>query len=348
MSKTASEDWILYTAVDLLVEVQSSASTVEAASSSSGDGDAEFALLCLQAARKAAKRAAFRSAARYADLGIRHLVERNLKKFDLWLELSNLSAEMHSCRGAFEKSNDTVETILQGATCVEDCFRAQAVSMQTAMATDDWVSGVNCGRRFLTDLGVSTPKKATTLNVVMLLFKTKRLLKGRPPRDLEKLPPMENLRMSQALFILGSSALCAYCKGDEALCTVWCLNMFLITLQYGISGDSPYAFAAYGMVMSAVGDFNAAYEYGRLAIDMLERPGMEKSIAKVQNVVHNHLAFLKDPIQASLDPLLAGYTAGMHIGDVTQAALCLTARARLGIFAGVPLVDHERYVSRRS
>lgn len=73
--------------------------------------------------------------------------------------------------------------------------------------------------------------------------------------------------------------------------------------------------------MSHIGEYRLAYEYGRVAEKMLEREGMENSIAKVVNVVHNHLNFLKCPIQDSLQPLLYGYKSGMRCGDVVQGNL---------------------------
>lgn len=80
--------------------------------------------------------------------------------------------------------------------------------------------------------------------------------------------------------------------------------MFILTLEYGICGDSPYAFAAYGLCMSQIGEYALAYEYGSLAVKMLERPGMEKAIAKVLVVVHDHLYFLKIPLKIRLNRYL--------------------------------------------
>jgi predicted ATPase len=216
--------------------------------------------------------------------------------------------------------------------------------MNTYTSTEDWAAAVSCGSRILNDLGVPTPRNPTILNVLYLLMKTKLLLNGRKPSDLEELPPMDNPRMEQALFFLGATAFCSFLEGEENRCTVLCLKMFLLTLEFGICCDSPYAFCAYGMCMSHIGEYATAYEYGRLAVKMLDRPGMEKSTAKVMVVVHNYLSYLKDPIQDSLEPLLYGYSSGMRWGDVCQAAFALRARACMGVFAGVHLAEHERYV----
>ena len=348
--QSESEDWMLFAAVDLLSN--GDVSTPESRKSASADGlalemdevDELLPRLCLEAAQKAAQKSAFRSAARYADEGISRLHSRDSQRgdYDMWLKLSNLSAEMHYCRGDFDASFELVDNILEGSRSVDDCFRAYNVSMSAYTSMEDWGAAISCGSRILSQLGVPTPKNPNVLNVVALLRKSKRLMKGKLPSDLEHLPPMDNPRMAQALYILGCSAFCSAGNGEEMRCVVFCLKMFLLTLEYGICSDSPYAFAAYGMCMSHTGEYAVAYEYGKLAVKMLERPGMEKSIAKVLVVVHSYLFFLKSPIQESLDPLLSGYTSGMRVGDVLQAAFCLRARACMGVFAGVHLVENEK------
>ena len=325
---------MLFAAVDLLLDSNKAPAV-----------DFEFSKTCLQAAKKASNKAAFRSAAKYADAGIGRLDldDMDEERYDLWLELSNLSAEMHFSRGDFEDSKRLVESILQRSRRIGDCFRANSVSMNTYTSLEDWEAAVECGTRILSDLGVPTPRNPTMANVVAALIKSKWLLKGRKPRDLEGLPPMDNPRMAEALFFLGSTAFCSWLKPDENMCTILCLKMFILTIKYGICTDSPYAFAAYGLCMSHIGEYSLAYEYGRLAVKTLERPGMEKAIAKTMVVVHSFLNYLQSPIQESPEPLLYGYTTGMRYGDVVQGAYALRARACTGVFAGMHLVEHERY-----
>jgi predicted ATPase len=329
-----SEDWMLFAAVDLLLD-----------SNKALPVDIEFSKTCLQAANMASNKAAFRSAAKYADAGISYLHSGDMEeeRYDLWLELSNLSAEMHFSRGDFEGSRRQVESILKSSQAIEDCFRANRVSMNIYTSLEDWEGAVECGTRILNDFGVPTPRNPRMVNVVAALIKCKWLLKGRRPHDLEDLPPMDNPRMAEALSFLGSTAFCSWMKADKNRCTFLCLKMFILTIEYGICTDSPYAFAAYGMCMSHIGEYTLAYEYGRLAVKTLERPGTEKAIAKTMVVVHSFLNYLQRPIQESLEPLLHGYTSGMRHGDVVQGAYALRVRACLGVFAGMHLAEHERY-----
>jgi predicted ATPase len=332
-----SEDWMLFAAVDLLLD----SNKVPAV-------DIEFSKTCLQAANMASNKAAFRSAAKYADAGISRLDldDTDEERYDLWLELSNLSAEMHFSRGDFVDSNRLVGSILQRSRTVDDCYRANRVSMNTYTSLEDWGAAVECGICILNDLGVPTLRNPSKLNILATLMKSKWLLKGRKPCDLEDLLPMDNPRMAEALFFLGSTAFCSWMKGDENRCTFLCLKMFILTIEYGICTDSPYAFAAYGMCMSHIGEYTLAYEYGRLAVKTLERPGTEKAIAKTMVVVHSYLNYLRKPIQESLEPFLYGFTSGMRHGDVVQAGYCLRARACIGVVAGIRLTEHERYVAK--
>jgi predicted ATPase len=336
------EDWMLFAAVDLLSNHSNSTPTA-------GDtNNGEFAKLCLQAAQKASQKAAFRSAAKYADLGIRQLTEDDVHQrsssYDLWLELSNVSVKMHYCRGEFEESKKVFESILQNSRRLEDNFHGYNVLMDIFASLQDWTGAVTHGCRLLEELGVPAPKNPSILNILHILRKIKRSLNGRKANDLEGLPSSDNPRMAQALLLLGKTAFCAWCGGKFDLCSILCLKMMLVTLEHGIMTDSSYAFAAYGMCRSQLGDYAGAHEYGALAVKVANRPGMEKEIAKVYTVVHTYLSFLKLPIQESLEPLLSGYTSGMQTGDLTQAAFCLRARSAMGFFAGIHFEEHERYV----
>ena len=334
-SEKSSDDWMLFTATDLLSKHNYNGTQL------SGE---EIADLCLEAAQKAADKAAFRSAARYADAGIRLLSSASFpgQRYELLLALSNLSAEMHYSRGSFDRSNEIIQSILQKSRSVEDCFRAYNISLDTYASQQDWEGAVLRGSELVRELGVSLPKNPNILNVISLVIKVKRRLGGRKATDLENLPIMTNPRMEEALRLLSTTAFSAWHNGEDNRVSYLSLTMFLITLDHGICVDSPYAFAAYGLCMAHLGKLDEAYEYGTLSLRMLQMDGMKPTIAKVTVVVHGFLSYLRKPIQDSLDPLLRGFSYGMESGDVIQAAFCLRARAAIGIFAGMQLADHER------
>lgn len=85
---------------------------------------------------------------------------------------------------------------------VNDSFRAYSVCMNFYIAREDWASAVSFGSKSFCYLGLPKPKKQTAFTVLSLLTKCKWMTKGKTQSNLEKLPPMDNPRKAEALYLL--------------------------------------------------------------------------------------------------------------------------------------------------
>jgi predicted ATPase len=333
-----SEDWMLFTATNLLLE-----------NSIDIDND-KVAKLCLEAAKKASLQAAFKSSATYADSGLKKLGSSGWKSnYELCLDLCSLSAEMHYSNGNLKSTKKRVKIIEKKASKAEDRFRAYNVLIDMLFSEDDFSGCIEEGQRGMEYLGVKTPKNPGLLNVASNLLKCKRLLAGRKASDLSSLPTMDNATVEEVLRLMSTTAMASWHNGDNNHCVVLCLIMFQTTLKHGISVHAPYALVAYAVCLSHLGEMKEAVEYGTAALQLLKLPGMEPAVAKTLVVVHSFLWHLKFPMRESSAELTKAYEVGVKAADSLQSCMALRVAGALGIFVGAKsLPEHERYVGNDS
>ena len=324
-----SEYWMLYTATNLLLE-NTEGETVRGT---------KLAILCVRAAKKASSQAAFKVGAKYADSGIKALGRGGwLQHYDLYLELMNLSAELHFSNGSFKKCKKRVASIQQKAKCVEDKTRAFHVILRTLKAADavrEIVQGVH-------DLGFKCPKKATTVTIVSHLLKTKSLARKIEPSAIKNLPKMTDQKTIEATKLLGNMAAFAFDAGDENRVLTSCLQQFQMTLKHGISSSAPHAMAAYGVCLAHLGEIEQAYEYGKEALALASGPEFEIGAAMTSIPSYIILWHLKHPLRESLDGLKKGFEDGIRFGDTYHGMMAARFRGPMGVLVGNSLHTYER------
>ena len=214
--------------------------------------------------------------------------------------------------------------------------------MDILRAEEDFDAGINEGIIGLSVLGVDCPKKAGLFVLMSQLRRIRRLLNGRSPYELERLPKMENEHMEEAIKLLGTVAEAAWCNGDDNRCVACCLMKFEITLRHGLSLEGPHSLSLYGFVLAFLGRAKEAFQFGEVAAVLSERPGWEANFADTNNVVKSVLWHLCRPMSECLESYMLSYEKGM-IHDPYHACFALRNAGIMGIFVGRTLAHHERY-----
>lgn len=317
----------------------------------------QVARLCIDEAQKAANNADFRSSAKYAEAGIQRL-ERT-PNVDCWevhysmlLELNSLSAEMHFAHGNMEKSKMRVEEVKAHAKRPRDTLRSFRVLLDMHGAKEEWGQAIVEIRHALKYLGFKTPPKhANSIHVVRDLIKSKMMLKGRTPKELEEqLPDVTDPIIDESMYYYGVIGLYAYFDGDQDLCASACNMLFQSILTHGINKNAANGMGAYGSICAILGDTNTAYQFGELALKLLDRPNLyekqqqDQQVARVSSIVYGLLTPLKEPLRVSLIGLQDGFDAGIRAGEIVQACNCIRTRGEMGLYVGMSLPDFMREV----
>ena len=308
----------------------------------------ELIKMNLEACYKARNKSAYVMAAHYADRAI-HLLPGNLERrwkhksyYPLTLESYNLSAEMHFCHGHLNQCEVAAREVLQMGNNLEDKLRAYDIFLGLYQARKDYVGALREGSALLQLLGSPLPKKTGVSNVLYNFVTTKRLIQRKKTKDLLNLPPLRDVNVLNIMRILNFITLFAWSANKSDTLVLSILKMIKITIQDGVCEYSPFAFASYSSMLGGMGDHAAAFEYGAVALELVERPGMRAGYARTVEVVHFAVTHLKNPIRDSLSPVLRAFHVGMEMGDVDFAAMCLCCHTCLSIHCGPSLHSLEK------
>jgi histidine kinase len=105
---------------------------------------------------------------------------------------------------------------------------------------------------------------------------------------------------------------------------------------------SPLAFAAYGMLCIKLSDRDAAFRFGELSLELLEKFQVREYIPRVYAAYYACIHSWKHPIRDSLDHLLHAYRSGMQTGDIEYSLLCANLWCFISFDSGLPIDEIER------
>nr|MDA3897107.1 ATP-binding protein [Desulfobacteraceae bacterium] len=196
----------------------------------------------------------------------------------------------------FNEGENLFQILLDHATSDEDragiCNRKMIMLAGLARHED----ALNIGLAGLSLLGVSLPRNAGRLDILRSLIGTKFRFNRRDIDSLLKLPVIEDPRLLLTLKILTNLTFSAFlCQ--PYLAPYLGLKIFKLTLKYGNSFFSPFAYVIYGASLCGIfRDYNTGYKFGKLSLKANKKFGGAEMTAKlllyfgtVINIWTNHM-----------------------------------------------------------
>ncbi|HBB34839.1 MAG TPA: serine/threonine-protein kinase PknK, partial [Cyanobacteria bacterium UBA8803] len=281
----------------------------------------ELAQLNLQAGKKAKASTAYQSAFAYLQIGLELLGENSWhKQYDLTLALYVEAAEAAYLQGDFEQMERLAEVVQSQAKTVLDKVRMIEIKIIALIAQSKIHEAINTGLQILRELGVRLPTKPNRLHLLMGLLLIKIALAGKRISQLAALPEMANPYRLAALRILSNILPPAYFAAPKLMQLI-VFQQVLLSVKYGISSDTIYAYASYGLVLCGVlGDIAAGYEFGQQALKVLERLNAKRFTAKAIFMVNGFSSHWQVHVKETLPAFLEAYKSGLATGDVEYAA----------------------------
>lgn len=195
-----AQEWKLFTIVDLLDKGRYWEQDDTCA--------ADFAGLCLEAASTALHKSAFLSAGTYADkaIGVVNRAGHGRKEqYDMCLELYALSARTHYSYGDFKRCKECTDMILEHGKTGRDKHQARYIRIALLAANrEGMVEAVKESIRLCRELGLRLKLHPSKLDILVIFWKTKRLLRGRTAEALWGLPVMEDESVLEMMRILSA------------------------------------------------------------------------------------------------------------------------------------------------
>ncbi|MGB7378235.1 MAG: AAA family ATPase [Rivularia sp. (in: cyanobacteria)] len=281
----------------------------------------ELAQLNLSVGRKAKSATAYNAAIAYFNIGIEFLEENCWEsQYELTLALHETTAEAIYLNGQFEQLDAVVNVTLQSAKTLLDKIAIYETQIQACMAQNQLSEAIKTALDVLKQLGIYLPQTPNMAQVLLGLGKTKLILRGKKTQDLLNLPTMTNPEKLAAMRIL-SSALSAAFIGAPKLLPLLVFEQVNLSVRYGNIPLSAFTYAWYGTILCGVlVDIDAGYEFGQLALQVLERFHAQNLRCKTVFMVNSFVFHWKQHLNSTLSRLQEAYQSGVENGDVEYGA----------------------------
>ena len=281
----------------------------------------EVARLNLTAGRKAKSSAAYKPALAYFHTGVILLGPMGwTTNYELTLALSVAATEAAYLAGDFKQMDELAKIVLRKGKTLLDQVKVYEVQIQACIVRDQGLEAIQIALPVLKRLGVTLPSNPNKFHLIRALLETKWALARKPVEDLIQLPMMEEGVPFAAMQILSSITPAAYFAQPDLLPLIT-FKQVSLTVKYGNTALSAFAFAVYGLILcGSLGDIALGYRFGNLAASIVTHLSANALKTKVGFVVEALIRHWKAPFRQRLQPLLEAYQNGVETGDFEYAA----------------------------
>jgi len=303
----------------------------------------ELAVLNQMAGIKAKRSSAYVSAEEYFSSGISLLVGNSWKThYDLTIALHLELADVACLSGNYVGMVATIKEINQHSISLFEESRLYEIEIRANIAQHHMQNAIRISLKILKKLGIHIPIRFTKLVTITSLLRLKFMLSNISMDALSAQPVMTDKRHIEAMRVLMNTAYAAYVALPD-LVPLIVFEMMRLTLAHGHSVYSPYAYASFAFINSAVlGDLKKGNQYGKLAMVLLDKLKAKEVACKVYLMVHVFINHWNEHLAESLLPLLTGYQKGIEIGDLEYGGTCIYMYCDHLFYLGRNLTEVQR------
>ncbi len=302
----------------------------------------QLAQLNLVAGTKAKAATAYSAAENYFAVG-RELLPADCwqSQYPLTLALSESAAEVAYLNGDFAKMEALIEEVLREGRSLLDRVAVYQVKLQAYTVQKQFLAAIETALAVLKLFGISFPESPTIADIHQVYAETKSLWCDRAIAELVNLPEMTDPEKQAALRILDTIISPAYIAQPQFLPLIVCEQVKLL-IKNGNATNAAFSYGNYGLSLCAVvGDIESGYQFGQLASALLSKFNAKEITAKVVVCTDAGIKHWKEPVSATIKPLLSAYQVALETGDIIFATYCAFYGICNSYFAGTNLIELE-------
>lgn len=275
----------------------------------------------LLAGRKAKAAAAYQIALTYFNQGIAWLAEDAWERdYALALSLHIESAETAYLSTQFAQMEQLTATILAHAQTVLDKLKLYDIKVQAYLAQNQLLKAVETALDAFKLVGIHFPHKPNKVHTLVALLRTWLSLSMKSYADLLQHPLATVPDKIETMRLMTTVAPAAYFVAPN-LVPLLVFEGIRLSLRYGYAPVSPFGYASYGLILcGVVGAIDAGYQYGQLALALLERLNVRETRARILFVVNDFTRHWKEHARNTLADFEEAYHVGREVGDFEYAA----------------------------
>jgi PAS domain S-box-containing protein len=298
----------------------------------------ELAALNLLAGRKAKASAAYEPAYNYLQVGIGLSGESGWQRaYEVTLALYVEAAEAAYLSGRFEEMERLTGAVLAQAQNPVDKAKAYEVQVRGYIAQNNPPAAIKTTLQALNLLGVTIPEQPGEADIGQSLMKTQAAWSQLGIDKLVDLPRMSALDKLAAIQIISTVMPVTYVAAPLLVPILACA-MVDLSIEHGNAPASTFGYATYGLVLcGALGDLEAGYQFGQLALGLLDRLNAVEHKARTYFYVYLFTTHWKEHLRASLAPAQEAYRSGLESGDIGNSALTAMLYCYHAYLAGAEL-----------
>ncbi|QLE59508.1 ATP-binding sensor histidine kinase [Nostoc sp. TCL26-01] len=261
----------------------------------------ELSRLNLLAGRKAKAAAAYESASNYLNIGLNILSEESWNdEYDLTLDLHVEATEVCFLCTDFERSRQLADVTLRYAKTLLDQVRVHEVELLYYAAQNQALSVINLTLQVLEALGIALEDQAPQDLVI---------------EDLSHLREMTDPGKLGAMRLLINTYAPAMMAAPDVLPKLL-FTAIKLCLEAGNSAMAAVSYAFYGSLLVNLGDINAGYQFGELAIKILNQFDSRPHYCVVHTVFNILLRHWQESIRETIEPCRNAMKVGLETGDL--------------------------------
>ncbi|GAB4382676.1 MAG: hypothetical protein Kow00121_43270 [Elainellaceae cyanobacterium] len=297
-----------------------------------------IAQLSLLAGQKAKDSTAYDAAFRYLQFGLSLLDQDSWwHQYDLSLALHQTATEAASLSGELEQMEVLAKIVVDRARTVLDKVKIYEAMMQAYAAQTQLLPAVEVALQALNLLGVALPLQPAPAQIEQAFAETAQKLQGKQIEDLWQLPAATDARAIAAMQLLARVNAPVF-QAAPALFPLIILTLVNLSIDYGNSELSPMGYALYGLMLGGIFmDAESSYQFGQLALRLLERSQNKPIQCKTLFVVNVGVRFRKVHLKETIQPLQEAYQIGVNHGDIEFAAYSALHHCDHAFFTALPL-----------
>ena len=282
------------------------------------------ALINLRAGRKAKSSTAYEAALDYLRAGLSLLTDARWESdYELAFALHLETAECFYLCGDYDEAEEMFELLLSRSKTNLDKARVYRLRSVQYENMSRYADALAVARKSLGLFGVSFPDSADEKQAALdtEIESIQSFLGQRRIESLIDLPVMTDPEIRMVMNILTDIWSSAYIVGDPVLARLISATMVRLSLVNGNVEESAYGYVTHAITVGPVRqDYDAAYEFGRLALRVNELFNDSKRRAKIHQQFHAHVNLWRQPMQTCIPYAREACRSGLETGDFLYAA----------------------------
>ena len=256
--------------------------------------------------------------------------EIQLKIHNQWIRLEYLTGQYETVEKVFKIIENAVQT-------KADLGEAYDIRIQTLMAKQMYLEGIEVSLQALAYYGVDMPLNPNPKDHERAFGNMAALLADKKIKSLLDQKVMSDQNQIAIMRILSSIVPITFNMNPDLMLQS-ILKMVELSVVHGNSVYSAFAYSLYGLVLcDALGDIELGSQFGELSMDVSNQFDAASELGRVQYMTSAHVLHFRKPLSEVIPLVENAYIQSVENGDLTYAGFAGHGYCYLNYFGGQEL-----------